>query len=244
MMGRLLFLGCLMLPGLGLAQSPAKEILPQSLTWFRYYNKLVVSPTWQVQTELEGRWFVFPGRFHQGVGRVNVLRQRGNGPSLGAGGTVFLQTLPQLANEAIDRVRPELRPHQEVTLSHPVGPVKFSHRYKVEERFFQRTSQDPSDFNLRFRYKIEVQLPLPIDGKQPVLLRAYNEVMVNAGKRIVYNVFDQNRVYASAQVGLSPHWALELAYLHWYQQRVTGTEFYSRNIARMTVTHSLSLIQP
>ena len=233
-----------MLPELGAAQSTSKDVLTQYLTWFRYYNKLAVSPSWQVQTEVEGRWFVFPGRLHQGVVRLNVLRQREGGPSLGGGGTCFLQTLPQFADEAVDRVRPEIRPHQELTLYQPVGAVKLNHRYKVEERFFQATSQEPSEFNVRFRYKIEAQIALVPAGKRPVLLRLYDEIMVNAGKQIVNNVFDQNRAYASVQVGLSDHWAVETAYLYWFQQRASGTEFYRRHIARITLTHTLSLTQP
>ena len=241
---RLLLSVCLMLPQLGAAQSASKDILTQYLTWFRYYNKLTVSPNWQVQTELELRRYVLPDRLHQGVTRVNVLRQHKGGPSLGIGGTYFLQSLPQLADQPVDRIRPEIRPHQELTLSQPLGKLTLNHRYKVEERFFGRTSAEPSEFNVRFRYKLEAQIPLTLAGQRPVLLRVYDEVMFNAGKHIVNNVFDQNRVYASVQVGVFDHWAVELAYLHWFQQRASGVEFYNRHIARLTVTHSLSLIEP
>ena len=220
-------------------------MLAQYLSWFRYYNKLAVSPVWQVHTEWELRWFVAPGRLHQGVVRVNVLRQPEEGPSVGVGGTYFLQTLPQLATLPVDRVRPEVRPHQELALRHSVGKtLTLNHRYKVEERFFAKTSQEPREFNIRFRYKLEAQLPLRSGEKRPVLLRVYDEVMFNAGKHIVYNVFDQNRVYVSVQVGILDHWAVEMAYLHWFQQRVSGNEFYNRHIARLTVTHSLSLTNP
>ena len=156
-----------------------------------------------------------------------------------------MQALPQLADEALDRIRPEIRPHQEITLYHaPFGRLKISHRYKAEERFFLKsTPEEQVDFNWRFRYKLEAQWPLQPEkkGAGAVLLRAYDEIMVNAGKNIVYNVFDQNRVYGSVQVGLSNQWAVEVAYIHWFQQRPSGTQFYNRNIARLTLTHTLTL---
>ena len=230
-----------MLGQLGTAQSVSRDFITQYLVWFRYYNKLAVSPMWQVQTELEMRRFVGPDRLHQGVTRVNALRQLKAGPSLGGGMTLFLQTLPQSAEEEVDRLRPEIRPHQELNLAQPLGRMTLHHRYKVEERFFGETSEEPAEFAMRFRYKIEAQIPLTQVGTYPLLLRVYNEVMVNAGPAVVNNIFDQNRVYASLQVGLSDHWVVETAYMHWFQQRVSGTEFYSRHIARITITHSLSL---
>lgn len=241
---QLLLAALLLLPRLGDAQTSSKDVLTQYLTWYRYYNKLTVSPIWQVHTELELRWFMFPGRPHQGLVRVNALRQRPGKPSLGLGGTYFLQTLPQLADQAVDRIRPEVRPHQELTLRQSVGSLQLSHRYKLEERFFQKTSVEPSDFNLRFRYKFEVQIPLTRAEERAVSLRLYDEVMVNAGKNIVNNVFDQNRIYVGLQRSWSDHWAAEIAYLNWFQQRSSGTEFYNRHIARLTVTHALSLTKP
>ena len=233
--------GCLLLGQLGIAQSASRDFTAQYLTWFRYYNKLTISSVWQAQTELEVRRFVELGRFHQGVMRVNVLRQLKAGPALGGGATLFLQALPQVANEEVDRIRPEFRPHQELNLYHPLGKLTLNHRYKVEERFYGKTPVEPAEFAMRFRYKVEAQIPLTPEGTYPLLLRVYDEIMVNAGPAVVNNVFDQNRVYASLQVGLSEHWAAEMAYMHWFQQRLSGREFYNRHIARLTLTHSLSL---
>ena len=234
--------GCLMLGQLGTAQSVSRDFITQYLVWFRYYNKLAVSPMWQVQTELEVRQYVSPVRLHQGVFRINALRQLKVGPSVGGGATLFLQTLPQTAEEEVDRLRPEIRPHQELNLSQPMGKLMLNHRYKVEERFFTQTAVEPAEFAVRFRYKLELQIPLtPTEEPYLLLLRVYDEIMVSAGPAVVNNVFDQNRLYASLQVSLSKHWAAEMAYMHWLQQRPSGAEFYNRHIARMTLTHSLSL---
>jgi hypothetical protein len=48
-----------------------------------------------------------------------------------------------------------------------------------------------------------------------------DEIMINGGNKIK-NTFDQNRVYAAVQVGVSPVVALELGYLNSFQERASG----------------------
>jgi hypothetical protein len=45
--------------------------------------------------------------------------------------------------------------------------------------------------------------------------------MINGGNKIK-NTFDQNRVYAAVQVGVSPVVALELGYLNSFQEKSKG----------------------
>jgi hypothetical protein len=42
--------------------------------------------------------------------------------------------------------------------------------------------------------------------------------------------FDQNRVYAAVQVGVSPVVALELGYLNSFQERASGVDYFNRDI--------------
>ena len=240
---RLVFFLLLLLSQYALAQSPEKDIEQQQFIWLRYSNRLTINERWLLYSEIETRWFAFANRLHQWVlPRVQLHYQIGPGADVALGNTLFLQALPQMADEAVDRIRPEIRPHQELNLSQSLGKMKISHRYKIEERFFQRTSVDQPDFNFRFRYRLQVQVPLTNPEKHiPVSVRVFDEVMFNAGKNIVYNVFDQNRIFADCQVKLSPHWTVEVGYMNWFQQRPSGTEFFNRHIARFTLAHAISL---
>jgi hypothetical protein len=65
--------------------------------------------------------------------------------------------------------------------------------------------------------------------------------MVNAGDKIIYNQFDQNRVYAGIEQGLNKKFTIELGYLHWYQQRASGYQFFDRDIIRLTIYHKIKL---
>lgn len=237
------FLLLLLFPLSGYAQNKSVKTTSQEIVWLRYYNKLFIGKHWLLHTEVDVRRFVFPGRSHQWVlPRIYLDYRFKRGLDIGMGGTYFLQALPQLDTQAVDLVRFEVRPHQEANYAHSPGKLKFSHRLKVEERFFLKTESVKRDFNFRFRYKFQVQIPLTAgDDKHAMSLNLFDEIMFNAGKSIVHNVFDQNRIYAGFQSKLSDAWTCEVGYMNWFQQRPSGYEFFDRHLLRLTVTHSVKI---
>ena len=68
-----------------------------------------------------------------------------------------------------------------------------------------------------------------------------DEIMFNAGKNIIYNTFDQNRIYSALQVGFNDNLAIELGYLKSFQQRVNGIDYFNRNIIRLSIFHKINL---
>lgn len=69
----------------------------------------------------------------------------------------------------------------------------------------------------------------------------YEELLINAGKMIVKNTFDQNRLYAGLQWGLNPNVAFEMGYLNSFQQRANGEDYFDRDIIRLSFIHKLKL---
>ena len=67
------------------------------------------------------------------------------------------------------------------------------------------------------------------------------EILLNAGKSIVKNTFDQNRIYAALQYGINQKIAIELGYLNSFQQRASGVDYYDRDIIRFSIFHKLKL---
>ncbi|MFD0777342.1 DUF2490 domain-containing protein [Flavobacterium myungsuense] len=68
-----------------------------------------------------------------------------------------------------------------------------------------------------------------------------DEIMFNAGKNIIYNTFDQNRIYGALQFGFNDNLAIELGYLNSFQQRVNGVDYFNRNIIRLSIFHKINL---
>ncbi|OYX28834.1 MAG: hypothetical protein B7Z06_00440, partial [Flavobacteriales bacterium 32-35-8] len=91
--------------------------------------------------------------------------------------------------------RVEYRPHQEVVFSSG-KKVKFNHRLRVEERFFNLLNNSDNTFNFRFRYSFAVSFTLfklsKTNPESLFILRINDEIFINAGKEIPTQTFDQN----------------------------------------------------
>jgi hypothetical protein len=65
-----------------------------------------------------------------------------------------------------------------------------------------------------------------------------DEIMINGGNKIIKNTFDQNRVYAAVQVGVSPVVALELGYLNSFQEKAR-VDYFNRD--RFSFIHKMKI---
>jgi hypothetical protein len=68
-----------------------------------------------------------------------------------------------------------------------------------------------------------------------------DEPMLNWGKEIVNNTFDQNRLVAGVQVQLGKNNFLQAGYMHVYQQQASGVKYRQSHVARLFYTHILDV---
>lgn len=224
-----------------------KQTTYQQLVWGRFNQGLVLSEKWEMTNEIEERRFIFPDKQHQLLFRSTLLYKLPHQLQPGAGFTYFLQS-PHDPRSASRLMVPELRPHQEINFRSQLGERwSLRQRFKLEERFYRKVKEGELasgyNFNFRLRFKADLFYTLlqDRDKKDQLVLLASNEVMLNAGKEILYNVFDQNRVYGGLRWNTGANTAVEGGYLWWYQQRTNGQAFYHRNILRFTFYHKLTL---
>lgn len=233
-----------MLTNSTVATAQEKNIDHETFYWLRYSPSFGLGDNWSLKGEIELRRWAFPDRQHQLlVPRVTFLKKLSNGWDVGVGGVYFLQSLPQDGEVDIDLTRPEIRPHQELTMRDKVGNVGITHRYRLEQRFRRKTEgtelADGYDFNLRFRYRLQFRIPLnEKNGAGALDFKVGDEVMLNAGKNIVRNTFDQNRLYVGIRNKFSSKTNLEVDLINWFQQRSNGDDFRSRYILRVTFNQS------
>ncbi|MDX2286969.1 MAG: DUF2490 domain-containing protein [Bacteroidia bacterium] len=229
----------------GEAQPRTRDVTRQDLLWVRYNLNAQLPGAWRLMAE--GEWRSFMNNFapHQRLLRAQLTHQLGHGWSAGGGFTLFLQS-PHNPEASIRFINPELRPHQALFYQQQTKGFTVTHRYQLEERFIRNQNSQgllPGyQFNFRFRYQVQAEYPIVRDASgQPLLrARAGGEIHLNTGSpRIVYNVLDQYRILASLTWRLSPSLSWETAYVHWYQQRSTGYQFYERDIVRLTLLHTL-----
>jgi Protein of unknown function (DUF2490) len=219
-----------------------KTVTKQQLYWVRYYQQWTLHPNWVWHTELDNRRFFQPHRQHQFVIHSR-LHYRPSGKSDIALGLSYSRQSPHDPWTVNRLVVPEWRPvlefNQNTMLYTRLG---LQHRWRTDARFFRRTYGSTLingfDFNWRFRYRVQASFLLnPNQLQRPAVLKISNELMVNAGRRIQVNQFDQNRIYIGIEYSCSPAISIELGYLRWYQQRATGDAFFERDIVRTTVYH-------
>jgi hypothetical protein len=214
-----------------------KNVDTQHLLWIRYNLKFKLSANYQIRQEIEERTYWFPWRQHQFVTRTFVERNLGKGWNVGLGFTYFLQSLPH-DPEITDFTNDlELRPQLETAYKQTISEkVIIHHRYWSEFRFFEQPNGTFEFGNNRTRYKFEIGYSLI----PSVTLKVFDEIHINIGGKTVQNVFNQNRYGASVQYMPIENLGFEFGYLNWYQQRISGVDFYNRHIVRFTIHHSIN----
>lgn len=116
---------------------------------------------------------------------------------------------------------------------------------RLEERFRNRVVADQLtskyDFNYRIRYNMAFTIPLK--GKQLLpntpFLFANNEVMINFGKQVINNYFDQNRAFLGVGYQFTSHLNAQLGYMYVFQQLPGGSEYLNIHAIRLFVFHNL-----
>lgn len=234
-------------PSMGQAE---KTVTTQRFIWMAYNNKIRFSDRWSLNTEVEDRRYAFPDRQSELIlPRIMLTRELGGGWNGGVGVAHFRQSSPENPENDIDYVRPEIRPHQELNYIHPLGESRLTlaHRYRLEERFIHKTSQDGLEdgynFNFRMRYRVQVSLPLTRkdSGRRPLVAKAYDELMVNLGKSIMNNSFDQNRLGIALNYELGKNLQFQVDFVNIFKQRSAVYQYYNQYVQRFTLFHTIDL---
>ena len=246
----LLFTSGIFITMMPLKTQAQKQIVHQSQLWYAYFNNLKFSDKYRLLTDVQERQFIKPvGAQGTFLFRSILYRNLGNNWEAGIGLARFYQSptkIPSTSNLVI----PEWRPTIDFVNKTKAGAVNLSSRVRFEARYFHNVTQDKSALgdgyqfgNFRVRYQFGADYPIIKNSKKkPVLsIRAYDEVMVNFGSKVVANTFDQNRIYGGFVFNASKSFAFELGYLNWFQETTDGETYYNRNIIRLGINHTINL---
>lgn len=126
----------------------------------------------------------------------------------------------------------ENRSYQQLQWNARIGKGFFFHRIRTEQRWREQLDAlgnvEQVNFNYRLRYLLSLRIKL-WENKPfypaPVIA---NEVLIQEGQNIVYNIFDQNRTFFGISQRISRSLSFDIGYMLVFQQRITGNE-YDRN---------------
>ena len=237
--GRLM-LSVLLLVG-GQAFSQEKEFETREQTWFAYFNQTRLTNKSGLWVDLHLR---LTNDFVKDVG-ITIAR---------AGYTYYLTDQTRLTagyayvtqhgtNGAPDIN--EHRPWQQIQWFEKKSWYSLVQYIRLEERFREQVSNGEvlDDYLFSFRIRYNIAMTIPLKGKQVVPKTPFvfvnDELHINFGKEIVYNYFDQNRLFAGVGYQFTPQLNAHLGYLYVFQQLPEGNRYININAIRLFIFHNL-----
>lgn len=125
----------------------------------------------------------------------------------------------------------EERIYQELLFKNQEGRVKMIQRVRNEQRWQQKLvgGQPVNDYRFtnRFRYLINLFIPISRNPVVPQLMLS-DEILLNYGRQVGANSFDQNRITIGVKEKLSKTWSMDLGYMYVFQERPGGI-IYDQN---------------
>jgi hypothetical protein len=126
----------------------------------------------------------------------------------GAMGYVRADTWPVLSEP---RYQEENRFYQEFGLKHAWSRLKFKHRVRLEQRWFERLSGDAYANRVRYKFQIKAPLNRPLIEKGAFVASLTEEVFVHFASGLY--PFDQNRLTGAIAYHFSSNSSLTLGLL-------------------------------
>jgi Protein of unknown function (DUF2490) len=214
--------------------------------WTGYFNQTRLTDKWglwaDVHLRTKDNYF---NNLSQGIVRLGLTYYLNDDAKLTAG-YAYINHFPADNHKNISQ--PEHRPWQQIQWHTKYPKLKLMQWFRLEERYRRKIKNndelaDGYNFNVRLRYNILSQFPLSKKRFQPNTFSFVlsNEVFVNFGKQIVYNVYDQNRFFAGFHYHVNKHDNLQFGYMNIYQQLAAGNQYRSTHAVRVFYFHQLDL---
>ncbi len=174
--------------------------------WYIYFGNQKIAPRWNWWNEVQYRNFNLAGDLEQLLLRTAIgysLKDLAHNLQLGY---AFILSEPYTPGTSLKTRTIEHRLYQQFLTRQTIGRLVLQHRYRLEERFL------PNRFRLRARYFLSANIPLnkPAMGKGVAYLSAYNEVFLHLDRP----VFDRNRLYGGAGIGITDYLRIETGWMY------------------------------
>jgi hypothetical protein len=212
-----------------------------TIGWYQYVGDHYFAPRWSLHTNAQYRRYQMIRKIQQYAGRIGLNYDLSPRVVLGAG-YQHAYSYPYGDYPAADNV-PEHRLYQQLVLKGAEGRVALTHRYRLEQRWVTHPGAADATHTNRIRYQVKAVLPLAgktVAANTPYL-SASEEVMVNFGRQVARNVFDQNRAALALGYKFSSAAALEAGYLHQLAAQRNGRIFEYNHILNISYIYNLDL---
>jgi hypothetical protein len=130
----------------------------------------------------------------------------------------------------------ENRIYQQAQLITKIGKVSVLQRLRNEQRWQEKMVNDEPSGELRFtnriRYLASFTIPVFSNKKLPSLVLS-DELLIHFGKEVVYNTFDQNRLFIGIKQNINPKLSYDFGYMNVYQEKYSGYQYDMNHTIRL-----------
>jgi hypothetical protein len=222
-----------------------KKVVDFEQVWLGYVNQTRISDKW-------GIWFDANIRTRDNLTngysvsfiRPGIMYYLSDNTSLTIG-YAFANYFS--GNDGRNIAMPEHRPWQQIMWTNRYPKLRLQQRLRIEERFRRKLESpdklgDGFNFNYRVRYNFSLATPLSKKAFAPhTLSLVFNdEAMLNFGKEVLTNTFDQNRLFGGLNYHFSQNSSLQAGYMYTFQQGI-GAQYRNIHTVRINFLHNPDL---
>lgn len=224
----------LLFPLFLLAQTPKqKEVTHQNQSWFSINTITKFSDHWGIVADahIRSNEFFKDNNFCFLRGGIDYIP---NAKFSFVGGFAHMWLAPRSLDWST--YSDENRIYQQFQMNTKSGTVSIVQRLRNEQRWQEKIVNDQETgenrFTDRVRYLISVTIPVFKKKTAPSLVLS-DELLIQFGKEIVYNTFDQNRFFIGIKQSINPKLSYDFGYMNVYQQRITGYQYDMNHTLRL-----------
>ena len=221
------------------AAQAQKQVSHQSLFWLASVNTIRFNEHWGMVADFHYRTYDFMAHPYYYIARGQANYYFNENLIAGFGyGHMWLGAYTTAQHPYSN----ENRITEQIKLNSKKGKFSITNRWMLEQRWQQKIVNNEKTNDYRFtnraRYAFGCMYS-PFKNKMLPSFTNYEEVMVQFGKEVVYNTFDQVRFSFGIRQNITSHINIDLNYMYAYQQLFSGNQYLQGNILRFYINYSV-----
>ena len=217
-------------------------------TWFTILNRLNINSKWSVSNEFHERLGALMNEQGTFLWRPSIDYHLNKNTEFSFGYS-YINNKPNDPNPNPKIGVVENNIWEQVLLKHESNKVKFQHRFRQENRWFDTVglntddsySKNGTDYANRFRYRLTVNAPIKtLSNGNELFFQGFDEIWISQTDKLAPKSFSRNWLYLGLGYKFSPKSNIQLGYMN--QWDVLGNNVYvSTPIIQTTFVRNFDL---
>jgi hypothetical protein len=215
--------------------------------WFMYFGDHKFSKKWGVHLEAQLRRDEIIRKSQQVLLRTG-LNYHFSPTIFGTVGYAFVETYPY-GEFAVKSKFPENRLWEQIQIKNQIERIEMVSRFRLEQRFSNSPVLNvgiygPGDAVYTNRFRLLNRISIPFKGKTIVdksfYFSAYDEFFVSFGKKVGFNLLDQNRAYVAIGYKIPKVGKLEIGYLNQLVIKSDGIKIENNHTLQLGLSSTIN----